>query len=229
MTSDDTGIFQPHAGLFDPGPPMFDQTHMHAATVTPTQHEILTHVAELGSISPIEAGTILHRARGHCGQGAKGGPGDGRACCPYASSDGLEAIKRLIKRGKLARIDKGVYAMASGVVVVPKVPVEDPADAAREEAIDRVDRGMDAEWRERALAELEALCRERTGKGWAGTFTSDDLRERMGDDEPREPRAYGAIMRRGRFLGFCNPLDSWRTSDRVSNHKRPERVWITRL
>lgn len=204
--------------LFDPGPPG------PAATVTPTQDAILRYASTNGSVTPLQAGEILHRARGHCGSGAKGGPGDGSACCPYASSDGLEAIKRMIKRRQLIRVAKGIYTPPRGYVTENGGLVSsDPAVAAREEAIDRVDRGMDAEWRERAMAKLRDLCAIRPRQ----EFTCDALRDLMGDDEPREPRAYGAIMRRGRFEGICEPLNLWLVSDRMSNHKRPERVWIS--
>lgn len=199
--------------LFDAGPRMFDRKHF--VTSTPTQHAILTHVAEHGSIAPIHAGVILHRARGHCGSGAKGGEGTGSACCPYASTDGLEAIKRLIKRGSLVRTGKGVYALPPGVLVV------DEDVAAREEAIDRVERNADSEWRDRALRALGEMGAGRHDR----EFICDDLRDFMEGDEPREPRAYGAIMRRARYLGVCEPLNYWRVSARVSNHKRPERVW----
>lgn len=244
----------PQTALFPGGSPLDRQPR---APITVTQRKVLARLREDRSISPAIAGTILHEHRGHCGSGAKGGrygrassvPGrPHEACCAYASSDGLEVLKRLVARGAVAHTARGRYEplpmtdwqpVDGGEIVPtgmferavetfdPTDPIRDAAVAAREEAIARVDRGMDEEWRERALAKLHELCVNCASFQIA--FICDDLRAAMGDDEPREPRAYGTLMRRAHANGWCRPLDQWRVSDRVSNHKRPERVWTSTL
>lgn len=101
----------PDLALFDGGPPTIVSTR----GLTNTQFAILRHVAEHGSIRSVEAGVILHRARGtypngnqRCGSGAKGSyQASGIGCCAYASADGSMALRRLRDRGLLVRIDKG--------------------------------------------------------------------------------------------------------------------------
>lgn len=228
----------PQTALFPGGSPLDRQPR---APITVTQRKVLARLREDGSISPAIAGRILHEHRGHCGSGAKGGryeAGSRAACCSYASSDGLETLKRLVARGAIAHTGKGRYEplpMTDWDPALAHLPSEkraqviagDPAVEAREEAIARADRGMDEEWRERALAKLHELCVNCASFQIA--FICDDLRAAMGDDEPREPRAYGTLMRRAHANGWCRPLDQWRVSDRVSNHKRPERVWASTL
>lgn len=94
-----------------PGGPPVDRAGPRAST-TPQQYKILARARADGVITPAIAGTILHEHRGHCGHGAKGGRhtgGKSSSCCAYASSDGLEALKRLVRRGLLAHTAKGRY------------------------------------------------------------------------------------------------------------------------
>jgi hypothetical protein len=91
------------------------------------------------------------------------------------------------------------------------------AMAARDEAVDRVERNADDGWNARALETVRRIP--------SGTlFTSDDL---WGDglDEPREPRALGAVMRAAQRGGLAVPTDSYRPSDRPVCHRNPKRVW----
>lgn len=79
--------------------------------LTPVQREILRSLP----IRSVEAGVIVHRHRGYCGYGAKGGSmerEDALGCCPYAAADGLEACKRLAKRGLLRRTSPGRWESA---------------------------------------------------------------------------------------------------------------------
>jgi hypothetical protein len=91
------------------------------------------------------------------------------------------------------------------------------AIAARDEAVDRVERHADPTWKVRAL---EAVRRVPSGS----LFTTDDL---WGDglDEPREPRALGAVMRAAQRGGLAVPTDAYRPSDRPVCHRNPKRVW----
>lgn len=102
MTDEDDQL-----GLF-PGGSRIDQSPR--SPLSATQRMILAHARDHGSITPARAGRILHEARRSCGSGAKGGRLEGReACCVYASSDGVEALKRLVTRGALAHPSRGVY------------------------------------------------------------------------------------------------------------------------
>lgn len=64
------------------------------------------------------------------------------------------------------------------------------------------------------------------------SFTSDEVFKRIVAakiEMPDEPRAMGAVMRLARSAGWIEPADMFVVSDRVSNHRRPMRVWKSRL
>ena len=78
------------------------------------QRAILRVIEAEGTIRPVEAGVIVHAHRDQpCrlagAAGADRYKGGGVACCAYASSDGVEALKRLAKRGLVERQGKGRY------------------------------------------------------------------------------------------------------------------------
>jgi hypothetical protein len=68
-----------------------------------SQRGILHTIGEHGFISSTQAGVIVHGARGWCGFGSKSSMGGGEQCCGYACADGLEAMKRLLKRNLVRR------------------------------------------------------------------------------------------------------------------------------
>lgn len=77
------------------------------------QKEILRYARQHDGIRPVEAGRILHAERPghHVTHSAAAGrwKGTERAigCCPWASSDGYEALKRLRDRGYIAKGEDG--------------------------------------------------------------------------------------------------------------------------
>lgn len=81
------------------------------APLTGLQREILRELAARGEITTVAAGTLVHRARraqgGHCGIGGRDGRYSGAGCCAYAAADGLEALKRLERRGLVAHPQRG--------------------------------------------------------------------------------------------------------------------------
>lgn len=94
------------------------------------------------------------------------------------------------------------------------------AEAVRDEAIDRVARGMDPDWRNAAAAAVTmvALARDE--------FTTDDVWDALREvDDAREPRALGAIMRQAQRQGLCVKTDRVVNSRRVECHARPVAVW----
>lgn len=83
-----------------------------SAPLNPTQHAILRHAREHGSIRSGEAGRYVHAARdgGTCKREQRLGPNGRGSCCRYASTDGLAACKRLAARGLLEHADeRGVW------------------------------------------------------------------------------------------------------------------------
>lgn len=91
----------------------------------------------------------------------------------------------------------------------------------RDEAIDRVESNADAGWMERAEQILRELCCEEKRE----FLTTDDIWAHLGDDEPREPRAMGAVLRRGCSLGIIEATDRMEPSKRAKNHARKIAVW----
>jgi hypothetical protein len=78
--------------------------------LTPTQRRIIDLMNERGEIRSVEAGVIVHTARGHCGFGAKTGYGSRKqaiGCCAYAAADGLSAMHRLEERGLVRKVKAG--------------------------------------------------------------------------------------------------------------------------
>lgn len=96
------------------------------------------------------------------------------------------------------------------------------AERAREEAIDRVERHARAAWLEAALGTVRQLAVERP------TLTTDDVWLALGS-APREPRALGAVMRKAEGLELIEPTNQWALSTRVACHRRPLRVWRSRV
>lgn len=93
------------------------------------------------------------------------------------------------------------------------------ADAVTDAAIRRVRGNADTDWLERAHRLVRVVA------ATLGEFTTDDLWAR-GLDQPREPRALGAVMREAQRAGVCRPTDRYRRSNRVECHTRPLRVWV---
>ena len=97
------------------------------------------------------------------------------------------------------------------------------AIAARDEAIDRVERNAFADWSEAAYL---ACCLVAEDQPF---FTTDDVWQKMSIVFPQfkthEPRAMGAIMRRAAKDGIAKPTDEYVRSDRPECHRRPTMRW----
>jgi hypothetical protein len=79
---------------------------------------ILRHLGLHGHIRSVEAGRYVHASRRpepYCGYGARDyrNPVDAGGCCGYASSDGSAAMKRLLVRGIVRRISRGLYILST--------------------------------------------------------------------------------------------------------------------
>lgn len=88
----------------------------------------------------------------------------------------------------------------------------------RDEAIAIVEENAGEEWNAEADAALAFIASQHD------LLTSDDIWEVL-DSKPHEPRAMGAVLRRGQAAGIITPTESWWLSKRPASHRRPIRVW----
>lgn len=80
----------------------------NAAPLNAVQRAILRLAGADGGVRSVEAGVVVHAARsGGCWRARHGIEHNGVGCCRYASADGLEACKRLARRGLLRRTTPG--------------------------------------------------------------------------------------------------------------------------
>lgn len=95
---------------------------------------------------------------------------------------------------------------------------------AQDEGIARVDENADDDWKARALAAVEKVCRKKV------TFTPDDIWEYIEKPPPgTAPQALGPVMQRARGLGWCIPTGQFVPSNIPSQHKNPIREWKSLL
>jgi hypothetical protein len=98
-----------------------------------------------------------------------------------------------------------------------------PGLAERDEALERVERNADDEWKQAAIDAVRWLAQRRTA------FTTDAvwhvMRRDYQDAHTHEPRALGATMRKAAGLGLVEPTDEHRLSTNPDCHRRPKRVW----
>lgn len=96
------------------------------------------------------------------------------------------------------------------------------AIARRDEAIGRVQRHADPAWLLEARRVVGLLARE------LPELTTDDVWERL-ENKPHEPRALGAVMIWAHKAGFVARTDRTRNSLRPECHRRPLRLWASKL
>lgn len=85
------------------------------------------------------------------------------------------------------------------------------------QAIQRVGDHADPDWKIRALEAVRAVAERQTH------FIVDDCWRFV--EEPREPRAMGAVIAKARKQGLIAPTSEYRPSARVTAHSNPRRVW----
>lgn len=99
----------------------YEDVAKRAAAIAPLsdlQRDLLRCIRLNGPMRAVEAGVMVHAARnalrgGHrCGTGARGRGPTKNACCKYAASDGLEAMKRLRQRGLVRQRDDRAWELA---------------------------------------------------------------------------------------------------------------------
>lgn len=96
----------------------------------------------------------------------------------------------------------------------------DPEEGARrrDEALDRVERGVGDTWMDEAIAHIIAVCETRQ------TFLVDDVWA-AGLPRPREARAIGAAMTKARRLKLIEPTSDFKASAQPQCHRNPRRIW----
>jgi hypothetical protein len=102
----------------------------------------------------------------------------------------------------------------------------DRAIAERDAAIDRVSEAAPHAFKVGTMEVIEALALTRD------EFTTDAiwaLNERRGIEAPPEPRVMGALLKRAAEAGWIEPTDRTVQSGRAENHRRPVRVWRSRI
>lgn len=96
------------------------------------------------------------------------------------------------------------------------------ATAARDEAIERAGQGAGEEWMEEALRVIRTIAETRA------EFTTDRVWSLL-PDAPPEPRALGAAMMQARSRGWIERTDRTIPSTRPQCHRRPVRVWASKI
>lgn len=101
----------------------------------------------------------------------------------------------------------------------------DAARAATDEAIERVERHADDDWKRLAYRAVRWLASTRA------EFTAEDagdaLRRYYPDAQTHEPRAMGPIMKRAQRDGIIEATDHFRRSDRPESHCCPKQIWAS--
>ena len=91
---------------------------------------------------------------------------------------------------------------------------------AQVEAVTRVERHADRDWKRHVLDVIWGLAAFRP------ELTSDDVWQLLDDDlGTHEPRALGAMLKKAASEGWVTATDSYRPSARAACHARPLRVW----
>lgn len=99
------------------------------------------------------------------------------------------------------------------------------AEQARERAIDAAGRAADEAWRHAALQAVQDVAQRQS------EFTADDVFELLAGMpvQTHEARAFGAVIRLAQRLEWCEPTRRYVNSRRVSRHRAPIQVWVSRL
>lgn len=97
-------------------------------------------------------------------------------------------------------------------------------EAAKEEAISRVERNASRAWLDEAYGILLTLCME-PGATYINTDDVWQFLHRRGVPAPHEPRAMSAVMRRGVSEALIVPTSQFNPSMLSQNHRRPIRLY----
>jgi hypothetical protein len=99
------------------------------------------------------------------------------------------------------------------------------ATLKRDQAIDAAGKAADDAWRNAALQAVQDVAQSKA------EFTADDVFERLASlpVQTHEARAFGAVIRLAQRLEWCTATNRFVKSRRVSRHRAPIQVWVSRL
>lgn len=92
------------------------------------------------------------------------------------------------------------------------------AEAAKQEAIQRVGNHANEAWMEDAAWAIHIAAASRP------SFTTAEVWPLI-REQTHDHRAMGAAMRIAQREGYIEPTLEWKQSDSTVNHRRPQRVW----
>jgi len=98
-----------------------------------------------------------------------------------------------------------------------QLSILDECQYRTERAIEQVDMNADVKWK---VSALEAISEVAMANEY---FSSNDLWPHL--DQPREPRAMGAVIRTAQSLQWIVATTTFITSNRPTQHNQPIRVW----
>jgi hypothetical protein len=101
--------------------------------------------------------------------------------------------------------------------------METTSAAARDAAMEQIESTTKPEWREAALDAIYLTARHRA------EFIVDDVWQNFHNDDSRDKRAIGPLMRVAQREGWIAPTDKFRPSYIVHHHATPRRVWKSRI
>lgn len=103
----------------------------------------------------------------------------------------------------------------------PELFDQEEAQRAKEEGMEKAERGATAQWKAQALDAIYAAARANkvftTDAVWAILYRFDAV--------PREPKALGPMMKKANGQGWIAPTSDYRASVRKRAHGAPKRVW----
>jgi hypothetical protein len=114
-----------------------------------------------------------------------------------------------------------------GLASAPKSAPERKPEwmTARDEAMERVERNADDDWREAALEAVRTVALSRR------TFIVDDVRQILDelDVVTRDKRALGPVMLHALKLGWIGRTGDFRASQIANCHGNPRSVWRSNI
>ena len=139
-------------------------------------------------------------------------------------------VKNKLTRADMIRefqpgLDKLFGLPYDGPFTGPNKPSKRLAEEEKKRAIDAVAKAA-KDWRAKAMPVLRQIAKE------VEEFTTDRVQwelDRRGIEPPREPRAYGALMRKAAREGLMEKTDRVVPSVYPRNHRRPKAVWRSKV
>jgi hypothetical protein len=92
--------------------------------------------------------------------------------------------------------------------------------------MDRVERACNPAWWLFMMQCVKAIAQRKEH------FTTDDLewvRQKLNGPGTPEKRAFGPLMMVAKNMGICEPTERWEPSRQYACHRRPMRVWHSRI